>query len=110
MWNWTEKPPSEKRAYQAQSAFTVTAEVSCDTEAGSRPRSITEAKVYASGMRAEREPCNVSHSVSLPDEVDDLLAKLIVRGVDRQGGRLVIVSGEAQKSRTLRARLTHFRE
>ena len=43
----------------------------------------------------------VSHSFSLPDEVEDLLAKLIVRGVNRQGCRLVIVSGEAQKSRTL---------
>lgn len=65
---------------------------------------------YASEMRAEREPCNVSHSFSLPDEVDDLLAKLIVRRIDRQGGRLVVVSGEAQKPRTFRARLTHFRE
>jgi hypothetical protein len=43
----------------------------------------------------------VSQSFSLPDEVDDLLAQLIVRGVDRQSCRLMIVSGEAQKSRTL---------
>jgi hypothetical protein len=42
-----------------------------------------------------------SHSLSLPDEVDDLLAKLIVRGIERQGCRLVIVTGEAKKSRTL---------
>jgi hypothetical protein len=41
----SEKPPSENRAYQAQSAFTVTAEVPCDAEAGARSRSIAEAKV-----------------------------------------------------------------
>jgi len=43
----------------------------------------------------------VPYSFSSPDEFDDLLAKPIVGGVDRQGCRLVIVSGEAQKSRTL---------
>jgi hypothetical protein len=77
-------------------SLAVAAEVSCDKEAGSRPCSITDAKVYA----RKASLAKVSHSFSLPHEVDDLLSKLIVRGVDRQGCRLVIVSGEAQKSRT----------
>ena len=53
------------------------------------------------GHARKASVAKVSYSFSLPDEFDDLLAKLIVGGVDRQGCRLVIVSGEAQKSRTL---------
>ena len=53
------------------------------------------------GYARKASLAKVSVSFSLPDEVDDLLAKLIVRGINRQGCRLVIVSGEAQKSRTL---------
>ena len=64
-------------------------------------RPLTAQKYVRMGQARKASRAKVSHSFSLPDEVDDLLAELIVRGVDRQGRRLVIVPGEAQKSRTL---------
>jgi hypothetical protein len=56
---------------------------------------LTAQRYMRMGYAWKASHANVSHSFSLPDEVDDLLAQLIVRGVDRQGCRLVIVSGEA---------------
>jgi hypothetical protein len=83
---------SEKRGVEAGG---------CGKPSKTALRPLTAQKYVRMGQARKASLAKVSHLFSLPDEVDDLLAKLIVRGVDRQGCRLVIVSGEAQKSWTL---------